>query len=234
MQQAAIRTAMATPEVWTPSSRMRAAAAAEHSRLDRELERLAARERELQDEWREIRAARAELEREVVILNRLRNSGHQEPTPRLRALKPSARGDMTVLRGAQIREVAVRLLASTAEPDKPVHYRALFDLVVARGFMPAGKDPLASFLTQLRRSPLVQSTTTAGVYTLDLGFLDSARHRLSALRHEFAEAAELSSDADLQDIDRDRKRRASLSAEIEATEKQLQEAHRSLSLYESS
>jgi hypothetical protein len=122
----------------------------------------------------------------------------------------------------------VRLLAETAHADEAVHYRTWFELLTSQGYTPAGKDPLATFLTQLSRSPVVRRTTSAGMYELDLAFPESALKRLVHLRHELARAQNLPSDASIQDIDTARERRAALTADIEATERALEEARRSL------
>ena len=58
-----------------------------------------------------------------------------------------------VLRGPAIRREAVCVVL--AHPDRPdaLHYRDWFALLKQAGFEVAGKDPLATFLTQLSRSP---------------------------------------------------------------------------------
>jgi hypothetical protein len=122
----------------------------------------------------------------------------------------------------------VRLLAETAHADEAVHYRTWFELLTSQGYTPAGKDPLATFLTQLSRSPLVRRTTSAGMYELDLNFAETAHRRLDHLRVELSQAQNLPSDASIQDIDTARERRAALTADIEATERALEEARRSL------
>jgi hypothetical protein len=123
-----------------------------------------------------------------------------------------------VLRGARIREAAVRVLAANAPAEAPVHYRDWFELLTAQGFMPAGKDPLATFLTQIGRSPLVQRTTSQGMYVLDLKFPQRARERI----------ARLSPNATVEEIAAARERRAQLTAELQETERHLEEALRAL------
>jgi hypothetical protein len=107
---------------------------------------------------------------------------------------------VTTLRGARIRETAVRVLAGNNQPDAPVHYRDWFELLTAQGFMPTGKDPLATFLTQVGRSPLVQRTTTAGMYVLDLEFPQRARTQLAQLAAAQAETQELPPHATVEEI----------------------------------
>jgi hypothetical protein len=234
MPDAARTTDVATTETWNPSRRMQAAAAAEHERVERELARLDARARELAAELVSVDAARAALEHERTVLNHFASHGQLSPAKagrRLRALPdvdPTGAGGPTTLRGARIRETAVRVLAAITQPDEPVHYRDWFEVLTARGFMPAGKDPLATFLTQVGRSPVVRRTTTAGMYVLDLEFARRARERIARLAAELAATPELSPDATVEEIAAARERRTQLTAEMHESERQLEEALRSL------
>ncbi|MDB4927680.1 MAG: hypothetical protein JWM10_164 [Myxococcaceae bacterium] len=215
---------------------MQAAATAERERVHRELQRLVEREREIADELVAVRSARAQLEDELTMLNRFAHAdeGTMAPRPQLRAVPqppsdvPPTGDGAHILRGARIRETAVRLLASTAHADEAVHYRTWFELLTSQGYTPAGKDPLATFLTQLSRSPVVRRTTSAGMYELDLNFPETAQRRVDHLREELTQAQNLPSDASIQDIDAARERRAALTADIEATERAIEEARRSL------
>jgi len=133
-----------------------------------------------------------------------------------------------VLRGARIRETAVRVLAAHLQADAPVHYRDWFELLTAQGFMPTGKDPLATFLTQIGRSPVVQRTTTQGMYVLDLAFAERARERVARLSAELSATQDLSPNVTVEEIAAARERRAQLTAELQETERQLEEALRAL------
>jgi hypothetical protein len=139
------------------------------------------------------------------------------------------RDGITPLRGARIRETAVRVLAANNLPEAPVHYRDWFELLTSQGFMPTGKDPLATFLTQVGRSPVVQRTTTSGMYVLDLEFPKRAGERLEQLRGHLAEMHEPSADITVERIAAARAQRAQLTAAIQETERDLEEALRSLS-----
>jgi hypothetical protein len=214
---------------------MQTAAAAERERVERELVRLEVRERELAAELASVQTTRAELEHERHVLNHFahedRGPGRVAAPSRLRALpnvSPAASDGGTTLRGASIRETAVRVLATVNQPDAPIHYRDWFQLLTTRGFMPAGKNPLATFLTQVGRSPVVKRTTTSGTYVLDPEFAVRARGRLITLAAELAATQELSANATVEDIARTRERRALLTAEIQETERDLDEALRSL------
>src|ERR1700710_2288853 len=140
----AINPDVATVETWTPSRRIQAAAAAENERVQREISRLDARAKELTAELAGIQAARDELEHQRHVLNHF-TTGHEpsngeRPNRRLRALpspqvEPHTEG-VTVLKGASIRETAIRVLAASQEPESPVHYRDWFELLTGQGFLP--------------------------------------------------------------------------------------------------
>ena len=71
------------------------------------------------------------------------------------------------LRGERLREVAVDVLRRLASSGDPVHYRAWFDALVESGFRVTGRDPLATFLTQITRIEQVESVgRRSGLYRL--------------------------------------------------------------------
>jgi hypothetical protein len=71
------------------------------------------------------------------------------------------------LRGRKLQEIAVELLRQRRGPGAVVHYRDWFDLVTGAGLRVAGKDPLATFLTQIARAPAVESVRPrSGLYRL--------------------------------------------------------------------
>jgi hypothetical protein len=71
------------------------------------------------------------------------------------------------LRGQRLQEIAVEILASRLEPGQTIHYKQWFDWVEGEGFKVAGKDPLATFLTQISRSPRIASAgRRSGLYML--------------------------------------------------------------------
>ena len=71
------------------------------------------------------------------------------------------------LRGQRLREVAVEVLARERGFGEPVHYRQWFALLRRAGHDVAGKDPLASFLAQVSRSPEVERVgERSGIYRL--------------------------------------------------------------------
>jgi hypothetical protein len=128
----------------------------------------------------------------------------------------------TVLRGPAIRRTAVEVLRSLPERPHALHYRAWFDALRAAGFDVAGKDPLAVFLTQLSRSPVVRRGTQSGVYELDPDAPRRLRERLDALHAELRGlTATPSATTDLLAI---RARREALTTQITQVEKALEEA----------
>jgi hypothetical protein len=239
MPGTAISLHVATAEHWTPSRRMQAAAAAEHERVERELRRLGERENTLARELDAIRRACAALRDELSVLQRLSRDRAENDTEfadgeqrRLRvvadALPTAEDGKDVVLRGAQIREAAVRVLASTAQSDQALHYRTWFELLRQEGFLPAGKDPLATFLTQIGRSPVVQRSTAPGVYSLDLGVVERTRARLARLEGSIQELDQVAVGADVEEIARIRRTRDRLGTELASNKQTLAEALRSL------
>ena len=236
MGEAAISSGMSLIESWTPSRRMRSAALAERDRVERELARVAARRDELTRELASAEASERELRDHLAVLNRFAHEfdDGEQPNgrPQLKAVPARQNGSSNsgavVLRGARIRETAVRVLAGSPDARGPVHHKTWFELFTRQGFAPAGKDPGATFLTQIGRSPVVERTSQAGTYQLDFSFPRKARQRLAELRSAVAATHDLPSDSGVDAIAVARTRRAQLTSEIEATERALEEAVRSL------
>jgi hypothetical protein len=85
-----------------------------------------------------------------------------------------------------------------------------------------GKDPLAVFLTQISRSPVIRKSTQAGVYELDTAAARRLRDQLDRLHEDLrALSATPSAATDLATV---RSRRAQIHAEIGQVEKALVEA----------
>lgn len=71
------------------------------------------------------------------------------------------------LSGRRVAEVAVAVLKREREPGQAVHYRDWFALLHATGFRVSGRNPLASFLSQVSRSPEVEAVgDRSGKYRL--------------------------------------------------------------------
>jgi hypothetical protein len=71
------------------------------------------------------------------------------------------------LRGERLREVALEVLQRLSASGDPVHYRIWFQALVEAGFRVSGRDPLATFLTQITRIDNVESVgRRSGLYRL--------------------------------------------------------------------
>jgi hypothetical protein len=71
------------------------------------------------------------------------------------------------LRGQRLREIAVELLRQKKGIGVTVHYREWYELLLEAGLRVAGRDPIATFLTQIARAPGVESVRPrSGLYRL--------------------------------------------------------------------
>ena len=232
---------MATPERLPTSRRLQSAALAERERLSRELERLDRRAAALNAELTKLDSHRQELREQLALLARLAHSEADSPFP-TRRLRPVAADDeanvradesmaqeapLGVLRGARIREVAVLLLASSATPTRSIHYSKWYELVRGAGYGVAGREPVAAFLTQISRSPVVAKAGGPGVYALDLDAPVELRRRIGRLRAEILQLSS-SDETTAEGVAATRQRRSELSRALAEAERRLEEALRSL------
>jgi len=167
-----------------------------------------------------IRAARAEADRLRLEAERLREEAgrqldlaerataqaivHERRVRELDELlgrSPQLRLDLQseALRGQRLREAAIEIIAKHHKIGEPIHYRDWFKLVLDEGHVVEGKDPLATFLTQVTRSPVVlRQPPRPGVYRVDpetggdqaLREVEKARDGLLALRHQLSKAGQ--------------------------------------------
>jgi hypothetical protein len=94
-----------------------------------------------------------------------------------------------LLQGHRLREEAARILLDRRGLRSAIHYREWFDLLADEGMTVTGKNPIATFLTQITRSPVVVRVgERQGVYELDPhGAYERARAKLhSALAQQAA------------------------------------------------
>jgi hypothetical protein len=71
------------------------------------------------------------------------------------------------LRGRRLREIAVQILRHRRGAGAEVHYREWYEMVTGAGVRVAGKDPLATFLTQISQAPeIVSVKPRSGLYRL--------------------------------------------------------------------
>jgi len=218
---------IASVEAALPSTRLTAAAAAERARLEREAHRLEQRAEAITAELQRLVEAREEIRQQVSLLDQLA----PVTTPVARAPQDDDRragSDSSheppngYLRGARIRAVAVRLLAASANADRPVHYQQWFDLFTRAGFGIKAQDPLGTFLTQVTRSPVVQKAQGPGLYLLNL---DAPRQLHQELRRLQDELLRIHfGQQTLEGIASIRERRAELTSQIARVERALEEA----------
>jgi hypothetical protein len=222
-----------------PSDRLLRAAEAEHAALIRHRERLAREREKLAGELRRVDEALASIDTRLTDLRRLvpipgseaGGDGSAVADIGSRATTGSPQDALErerrhVLRGPAIREIAVQVLIGQQTHIDALHYRHWYELVCEAGYAVAGKDPLAVFLTQVSRSPLVRKATQPGIYEVDRQAPLRIRHRLEKLQRELgAVASELSVPTDLAAV---RARRHELDLAISQQERALEEALRVL------
>jgi hypothetical protein len=209
-----------------PSARLVGAVAAERDVLARHRGRLLSARERLRDELARIDASLHELDERARLLDRLAGPaapehatpGSDDPRTGDREPRPAA----GTLRGPAIRRAAVEVLLALPERPQALHYREWYKAVSAAGFTVAGKDPLAVFLTQISRSPVIRKSTQAGVYELDTTAAQQLRGELERLHDDLrALAATPGAAPDLAAV---RSRRAQIHTQIGHVEKSLVEA----------
>jgi septal ring factor EnvC (AmiA/AmiB activator) len=207
-----------------PSRRLLAAAAAERADIDRQRDALAEQRRRLQAQIDDLDAELAELADRALLIERL--AGPATSPAALQDERQAPLGDKIILRGPEIRQTAVTLLVSDPAGPRSLHYRDWFALLEQHGYAVAGKDPVAVFLTQISRSPVIHRGTQSGMYEVQLNAPAELGRRLDARHRELrALTIEATSATDLTKV---RARRTSLNREIDKLEKALVEARATL------
>lgn len=124
------------------------------NRLRVEYEALLARVQQQREQTDRLRALADQLEERTAsdehLLEELAASLGMSAQLRIEELSPR-------LRGQRLREVALEVLRSYWAPGEEIHYREWFDLVQQHAGRVGGKDPLATFLTQVHKAPGVAS-----------------------------------------------------------------------------
>ena len=214
----------------TPSARLLKAAQAERKQLIRHRRELLEARDSLRAELDRIEGSLQEVAERETLLDRLvgvipdgeqarAGEGPSRRTADEHAGDDDAAGVM--LRGPDIRREALRVVL--AHPDRPeaLHYRDWYSLLRDAGYRVAGKDPLATFLTQLSRAPAVRRGTQSGVYEVDRGALVRLRRRRDELQDELR--AMTAASAHGSDVSERRARRTELNTELGRVEKALEE-----------
>jgi hypothetical protein len=205
-----------------PSRRLRAAALSERNGLERSRAKLLAKRERLSKELAAVDVELGEVEEQVLLIGRIAGEQVAPAAPDVDLEDASVPTDAKTLRGPAIREVAIRVILGDARRPQALHYREWFDLLERRGFAVQGKDPLAVFLTQLSRSPVVRSGTQSGVYELDFEAPARLRRRLDDLQRQLGELGP--GDRAATDLGWMRSRRTAVTREIDRQEKLLEEA----------
>jgi prefoldin subunit 5 len=227
---------MATPEHSTNGQRLQRAALAEGTRLARSLRKTEHRIAALRTELEQAEAAKSELQDRISLLSRL--TGQEIPFEQHLELLPRSPSDgfeeepapRSTLRGAAIRSVAVRLLAIREDPLAPIHHASWFSLVRQAGYEVGGRDPGATFLTQISRSPVVARGSKPGVYQLDLEAPQRLEVHLNQLRKELSALHQ--GQQTIEAISSTRERRDNVGSDLARVERLLLEAVESLGLNE--
>ncbi|MGH2882674.1 MAG: hypothetical protein ACRDPA_08270 [Solirubrobacteraceae bacterium] len=214
-----------------PSSRLLRAAQAEQADLIRHRQRLGDERSRLLDELRQLDQALAATDRRLEVIAELAGgpleaAAHdREPVPG--GVDTASEAELrAVLRGPAVREAVVHVLLEQPEPIEALHYRRWYELLVEAGFEVAGKDPLAVFLTQLSRSPLVRKASAPGVYEVDRQAPLRIRQWLERLQAELREVT-VAAPGPIE-LGAVRARRHELDVAISQQERALEEALRVL------
>ncbi len=210
-----------TPEL-IPSKTLQRAAQAERVRLARALERNQNRQAALKAELADLEADERKLHDRDQLLRDVTSSQDGQGKSHLDA--PPLDGG---LKGAELREAAASLYYREHGAGHPSHYRHWFDLLTGNGIQISGKDPVATLLTNLNRSPVVVRGPEAGTYEIDEEAPERLRSRLAELHAEFADLAQVIGEKETASADL-LKHRTELLSEIRRIERLVDEADRVL------
>jgi hypothetical protein len=182
------------------SNRLVRAASAEQADLVRHRDRLAGERTALLDQLRRLDEALAAVDHRLEVLGQLvrppeLSIGEGEALqPKGNPAGSSAAQEYSqdvnhgpMLRGPAIREAAVRVLLAQPGHVEALHYRRWYELLLDAGYQVSGKDPVAVFLTQLSRSPVVRKGSDPGVYEVERQAPLRIRQRLERLQAELRE-----------------------------------------------
>lgn len=173
---------MAVPA--SPSAALIRTARSEIERIDRTLTTLEQRRAALLGQLTELEAEVEGYVHRERLLEELMYV--EQATPTTMAITTANRMPRRAIKGAELRRVAGQLLW-TAQHEREIHYREWFERVIAEGYAIGGKDPVASFLTNIRDSPAVVRGSTQGHYRLDPTALDDTTQQINETQAELAD-----------------------------------------------
>lgn len=128
------------------------------------------------------------------------------------------------LSGAAIRRQAVAVALHAPEEYRELHYKDWYERLVHSGYKVNGRDPVAVFLTQISRSPLVIRGAGHGTYGLDRLALRRLNVALRELRQERHYLVNTAPDPDAWSLDTLAAKLHDVTLEVSRTERQLAEA----------
>jgi hypothetical protein len=166
----------AAPE---PSTSLLRAVRAEDARLERALQVLDQRRAAVQAQLAALDRERRELQERRGLLAKVAGA---DPESSRANVDPQS-GGHTALKGRELRRVAGRLLWQS-QHHQEIHYREWFERVLAAGYAVGGKDPAASFLTNVRDSPAVDRGSAPGMYRIDRGARERVGQAIGELSAE--------------------------------------------------
>jgi hypothetical protein len=170
------------------SNRLRRAAAAERALVAQRRARVEGARARVQTELERLDRELADIDHHIHLLAQIAPGAQEEPPHRNGDTRPRLDpGAPRVLRGPAIRQTAVRALVEQYPPVEAIHYRDWYRLLQEHGYAVAGKKPLAVFLSQVSRSPVMRKSTAAGVYALDRDAVERIRRELSELEAQLHE-----------------------------------------------
>ena len=134
------------------------------------------------------------------------------------------------LRGAGLREQALRVLATEVGIREPVAYRDWYRLLREAGFVVLAKRPVAAFLTTVTRSPMIQRGAEPGTYYIEPSIIEDIKQELAERRAELGDleshlAIRPPSTSPLQ------RHRLNLMASVRRLERQVSEGERILAAH---
>jgi hypothetical protein len=127
------------------------------------------------------------------------------------------------LRGAAIREAAVRAALGQDRPEQPRHYREWLTLIEAARQSIHGQDSAATLLTQLSRCPLIARAIEPGTYRLERDALVRLRQQRDALHAEAGAQVARTNDREYDVIDL-AQALAAVEARVRRIDRAIQEA----------
>jgi hypothetical protein len=167
----------------TPSAALVRTARSELERIDRGTATIEQRRAALLGQLAELDEEAESLTRRRLLLEELVSAEQAAPSGRARSARAPSRRS---LKGAELRRVAGKLLWST-QRDSEIHYREWFERVIAESYAIGGKDPAASFLTNIRDSPAVRRGSMPGHYRLDPSSIELIGQQISEAHAELAD-----------------------------------------------